>query len=238
MRWWVICLAAPAVLAACGSQPGPAHPSAPSSDSVAPTVNSANVKRIRPALPAGYEVTDIAGPVSAAALWGFGSGWSAAPPQCAALADPAPADAGARGLSASGPGGTVYVVVAAAPAAAMSGVAAPAPAADAAAPAADVAALAEQCGQWTMNFAHTTGVATLVEAPHIDGVQTIAMTVATRTAVESGTETVGQASTAQAYLDHHVAFVTLVTEPGSARPPLDGNFVADLLVKTVAALRG
>ena len=175
-------------------------------------MNPANVKRIRSALPAGYEVADMAGPVSAAGLWGFGSGWRAAPPQCAALADPAPADTGARGLSASGPGGTVYVVVAAGAASAATH---------------DITALAEQCGQWTMNFTHTS-----------DGAQTLAMTVATRTAVESGTETVGQADTVQAYLDDHVAFVTLVTEPGSAHPPLDGGFVADLLVKTVAALRG
>ena len=164
----------------------------------------------------------MAGPVSAAGLWGFGPGWRAEPSQCGALADPAPGDAGARGLSASGQGGTVYVVVAAAPPGAAS----------------SDAALLDQCGQWTMNFAHTSGVVTLSEAPHIDGVDTIAMTVATRTAVESGTETVGQASTALAYLGDHVAFVTLVTDPGSVHPPLDSQFAADLLVKTVAALRG
>ncbi len=223
MRRWVICLMVPALLTACGPRPGPAHQSTSSSGAVASTVNPANVKRIRSALPAGYEVADMAGPVSAAGLWGFGSGWRAAPPQCAALADPAPADTGARGLSASGPGGTVYVVVAAGAASAATH---------------DITALADQCGQWTMNFTHTSGVVNLVEAPHIDGAQTLAMTVATRTAVESGTETVGQADTVQAYLDDHVAFVTLVTEPGSAHPPLDGGFVADLLVKTVAALRG
>ena len=38
--------------------------------------------------------------------------------------------------------------------------------------------------------------------------------------------------------DGHVAVVTLVTEPGSAHPPLDGGYVADLLGKTVAAVRG
>ncbi len=218
MRRWVICLTVPVVLTACGSQPGPATPAAPSTGPAAPTVNPANVKRIRPALPAGYEVAELAGPVSAAGLWGFGPGWTAAPPQCAALADPAPTDAGARGLSASGPGGTVYVVV---------GSAKP-----------DVTALADQCGQWTMDFAHTSGVVNLVEAPHIDGAQTLAMTVATRTVVESGTQTRGQANTAQAYLDGHVAVVTLVTEPGSAHPPLDGGYVADLLGKAVAAVRG
>jgi len=184
-------------------------------------VNPANIKRIRPALPAGYEVADMTGPVSAAGLWGFGPGWSADPPTCATLADPAPADAGARGLSASGQGGTVYVVVAAANG-----------------PASADAKLVDQCGQWTMNFAHTSGVMSLVEAPAVDGAQTVAMTVVTRTAVESGTETVGQASTAQAYLGDHIAYVTVVTDPGSVHPPLNGRFVADLHAKTVAALRG
>ena len=157
----------------------------------------------------------MTGPVSAAGLWGFGPGWSADPPECAALADPAPADAGARGLSASGQGGTVYVVVATAPG-----------------PASPDAGLVDQCGQWTMTFAHSSGAVSL------DGARTVAMTAATRTAVESGTETVGQASTAQAYLGDHVVYVTLVTDPGSVHPPLDGRFVAELLVKTVAALRG
>lgn len=222
MRRRVICLAVAALLTACGSQSGPASPSASTSvGGAAPTVNPANIKRIRPALPPGYEVADMAGPVSAAGLWGFGPGWSADPPECAALADPAPADAGARGLSASGQGGTVYVVVATAPG-----------------PASPDAGLVGQCGQWTMTFAHSSGAVSLVEAPAIDGAQTVAMTAATRTAVESGTETVGQASTAQAYLGDHVVYVTLVTDPGSVHPPLDGRFVAELLVKTVAALHG
>ena len=54
-----------------------------------------------------------------------------------------------------------------------------------------------------MTFAHTTGdVASLRgEAPHIDGADTVAMTVTTRMVVESGTETDGNATTAQAYVD-------------------------------------
>ena len=181
--------------------------------------NPANIKRVRPALPAGYEIADVAGPVSAAALWGFGSGWTATPPQCAALADPAPADPTARGYSASGPGGIVYVVVA------VPGQQAPDD------------TLRHDCAAWTMAFAHTTGDATLSGGPDIDGAETIAMTVTTRTVVESGTETDGQAVTAQAYLDGHVVFVTLVTEPGSPHPPLDSRSVGDLLVATVDALR-
>lgn len=183
-------------------------------------ITPANIKRIRPALPAGYEIADVSGPLSAAGVWGFGSGWTATPPQCAALADPAPADPGARGYSASGPGGIVYVVVAV-PSQGAPG-----------------AGLIDDCAQWTMTFAHTTGDVTLSEAPHVDGADTVAMTVATRTVVESGTETDGKAVTAQAYVDGHVAYVTLVTDPGSPHPPLDSHVVGDLLVATVSALRG
>jgi hypothetical protein len=208
-------------LAACAAQPTSAPPSSPSSalPSIGP-VNPANIKRIRPALPAGYEIADVSGPLSAAGLWGFGSGWTATPPQCGALADPAPVDPGARGYSASGPGGTVYVVVAVPEEGAPDG------------------ARIGDCAQWTMTFAHTTGDVVLVAAPHIDGADTVAMTVTTRMVVESGTETDGNAVTAQAYVDGRVVFVTLVTDPGSPHPPLDSHFVADLLVATVSALRG
>ncbi|WP_445168885.1 DUF5642 family protein [Mycolicibacterium sp. Dal123E01] len=220
MRQLIVCLMA-LWLAACAAQPNPVPPS--SSTTASPSagpVNPANIKRVRPSLPAGYEIADVIGSLSAAGLWGFGSGWSSAPSQCAALADPAATDPGARGYSASGPGGTVYVVVA------VPGQGAP------------DAGLIGDCARWTMTFAHTTGEVTLVEAPHIDGADTVAMTVTTRMVVESGTETDGQAVTAQAYLDGHVALVTLITDPGSPHPPLDSHVVGDLLVSTVAALRG
>jgi hypothetical protein len=224
VRQLIICVMTALWLAACAAQPSPAPPPSPgAASSGAGPVNPANIKRIRPALPAGYEIADVSGPVSAAGLWGFGSGWTAAPPPCAALADPAPADPGARGYSASGPGGTVYVVVAVP---------------ERGAPDAE---LIGDCARWTMTFKHTMGEVTLApmsEAPHIDGADTIAMTVGTRTVVESGTETDGRAVTAQAYLGDHVAFVTLVTDPGSPHPPLDSQFAGDLLVATVAALRG
>jgi hypothetical protein len=224
VRQLIVCLMA-LLLAACAAQPNPAPPSSsPSASSPrAGPVNPANIKRIRSALPAGYEIADLSGPVSAAGLWGFGSGWTGAPPQCAALADPAPADPGARGYSASGPGGTVYVIVA------VPGQGPP-----------DAGRIGV-CAHWAMTFKHTMGEVTLApksEAPHIDGVDTIAMSVITRTVVESGTETDGQAVTAQAYLGDHVAFVTLVTDPGSPHPPLDSAVVSDLLVATVSALRG
>jgi len=182
-------------------------------------VNPANIKRIRAALPSGYEIADVVGPVTVAGLWGFGLGWSADPAQCASLADPAPGDAGATGYSASGPGGTVYVVVATTPAAPDAG-------------------LVAECAHWTMTFAHTTGEVTVMDSARIDGADTVALTASTRTVVESGRETDGQASTAQAYLDSHVVFVTLVTDPGSPYPPLNSQFIADLLTETVTALRG
>jgi hypothetical protein len=223
VRQLIVCLMA-FWLAACAAQPDPAtsSSSSPRSAAAAGPVNPANIKRIRPSLPAGYEVADVSGPMSAAALWGFGSGWTAAPEQCAALADPAPADPGARGYSASGAGGIVYVVVA------IPGQGVP------------DARLIGDCGHWTMTFAHTTGevaVSPTSEAPHIEGADTVAMTVTTRTIVESGTETDGRAVTAQAYVDGHVVFVTLVTDPGSPHPPLDSRVVGDLLVATVSALR-
>jgi hypothetical protein len=80
-------LVAVVTAAACGRQP----PSPPA-PSAAPKINPADIEAVRSALPADYEIGDLDGPVSAASLWGFGTGWTADPPQCAALADPAPTD--------------------------------------------------------------------------------------------------------------------------------------------------
>ena len=44
---------------------------------------------MRDELPDGYEVADIVGPVAPTGVWGFGAQWSAEPPQCGVLADPA-----------------------------------------------------------------------------------------------------------------------------------------------------
>lgn len=206
-------------LAACAAPPPPSAPTTTTTSVQPVAVNPANIKRIRPALPADYEIADLAGPISAAGLWGFGAGWTADPAQCALLADPAPTDAGARGYSASGRGGTLRVVVAAAPAAPDPG-------------------LLAACGRWTMTFAHTTGEVTLTDPPHVDGAATVALAATTRTVVESGRQTDAHASAVQAYLDGHVVFVTLVTDPGSPYPPLDSAFTTDLLAKTVTALRG
>jgi hypothetical protein len=202
---------------ACGSPPNP--PPLPAV--VAPReVDPANVVRVRSVLPQGYEAAELNGPVSAAGLWGFGTGWTADPPKCARLADPAPSDPGARGLSASGPGGTVFVVASATT---------------------DDAALFDlltQCDGWTMTFVHTSAEVTRIEAPVIAGAVTVAWRAATRTIVEAGSETNALATTASAYFDHHVVHVTLITDPGSPHPPLDSEFVADTLATTVAALRG
>jgi hypothetical protein len=213
----VVGLAMLVCVGACGSPPNPP----PQSVVIAPReVNPANVIRVRSALPQGYEVADVSGPVSAVSLWGFGAGWTADPPQCATLADPAPSDRGARGLSASGSGGTIFVVV--------STTADGAPGAD----------LVNQCSSWTMAFVHTTAQVARTEAPVIEGTETVAWEAMTRTIVESGTETNARATTALAYFDHHVALVTLITDPGSPHPPLDRGFVAEMLATTVAALRG
>lgn len=204
------------MLASCGSPPDRPLPSAQSVS----TVNPANIIRVRAALPAGYEVGQLNAPVSAAALWGFGSGWTADPPQCAALADPSPTDRAARGLSASGSGGTLFVVAATVP----TGV-----------PAADVLG---QCSRWAMSFGHTTAEVTSAEGPVIEGAQTMAWQAVARTIVEAGSATTADARTAVAYFDRHVALVTLITDPGSPHPPLDSGFPAGLLAATVAALRG
>ena len=89
-----------------------------------------------------------------------------------------------------------------------------------------------------MTFVHTSAEVTRIEAPVIEGAVTVALRAATRTIVEAGSETNALATTAFAYFDHHVAYVTLITDPGSPHPPMDLGFVADTLATTVAALRG
>lgn len=207
---------------------GCAHdPSAPertSTSSSAPAgnhVDPGNLKRVRSALPSGYEIADLKGPISIAALWGFGAGWEAEPARCAVLADPAPADPAARGISASGPGGTIYVIVSAA---------------TDVVPADTV--LVDSCREWAMAFSHTTASVELTEAPAIEGAATLAAALTARTAVESGMETDTEISTASAYLDGFVVTVTLLTDPGSRHAPIEPHFVNDLLGKTVTALRG
>jgi hypothetical protein len=210
-------------VAGCGQPPGPsssASSTVPSSTAV--PVDPANIARVRTELPAGYELADIAGLAGPAAMWGFGPGWTADPPQCGALADPVVDAAVTRGWSGSGGGGIVYAVVTGSP---------PAPVG------LDPALIAE-CGHWTLTAGHTSGSVTFIAAPAIDGVATVGMSTATTTVVEGGTETHSHADTFTAYLGDYVTVVTVVTDPGSPNPPLGQEFAAELLVKTVSALRG
>jgi len=204
--------------AACGT-PDPSLPDVTMSSAAAPQVNPARIDRARDSLPDGYELAGIAGPARPTVWWGFGTQWTTAPPQCGVLADPAGDSASTRGWSGSGPGGIVYAVVAESAAALDPAVTA-------------------QCGQWSLSGGHASGTVTLTAAPTIDGAKTVAMATAATTVVEGGTETHSHADTVTAYLPDHVVFVSVVTDPGSPDPRLGAEFANELMVKTVAALRG
>jgi hypothetical protein len=203
--------------AACGNSPSSA-PSTTTSGSSA-QVNAARIERVREQLPSGYEVTPLSGRPAPLAFWGLAPDWTADPPRCGALADPVADATTTRGWSASGAGGIVYAVVAASKATLDP-------------------SLIDECGQWTVSAGHTSGSVTFVAAPAIDGVATMGLSTATTTVVEGGTETHSHGDTFTAYLDGYVAFVTVVTDPGSPNPSLGQDFAAELLVETVAALRG
>ncbi len=221
MRRFGFILVVLCVVTACG-QPGTSPATSTAEPSRAESVNPANISRARGELPAGYEVADVAGPASPVAFWGFGPGWVTEPAGCGVLAGPATDGATTRGWSGSGPGGIVHTVVIGSPTAPVTF---------------DPAVLAE-CGQWTVMSGNTTGTVNLIEAPPIDGATTVGMATVAKTVVEGGTETTSSASTFSAYLGDYLAFVTVVTDPGSPNPPLGQEFAADLLVKTVSALRG
>jgi hypothetical protein len=55
--------------------------------------------------------------------------------------------------------------------------------------------------------------------------------------VARGNEIDSRTSTFTAYLGDYYVFTTLVIDPGASYPPLPQRFSADLLVKTVSALR-
>ncbi|MET0701215.1 MAG: DUF5642 family protein [Mycobacterium sp.] len=225
MRRLVVGLVVVVLAAGCAQPAGPvASPSKAAEESPAGArpVDPTRIKRVRGDLPPGYEVADVDAAASIAGFWGFKPGWAAEPPQCAALVDPVGGPRSAQGLSGSGPGGIIYVVVATAPSGPV---------------ALDPALLAD-CGQWTMSFGRSAATVSLVDAPRVEGADTVGMATAIRTVVESGTETDAQAQTFSSYLGEHFVFVTLVTDPGSPDPPLPPGFAADLLVKAVSALRG
>jgi hypothetical protein len=215
-------LVAACVVAGCSQSGSPPEPSPTASSTTESQVNPARINRVRGDLPAGYEVADIGGPASPAAFWGFKPGWVTEPPQCGVLAGPVTDDATTTGWSGSGPGGIVYAAVTGSPTSPIG---------------LDPVVLTE-CGQWTVMSGNTTGTVSLIDAPAIDGATTVGMDTQANTVVEGGTETASAAYTFSAYFGDYLAFITVVTDPGSPNPALSQEFAADLLVKTVSALRG
>ncbi|BCO34645.1 hypothetical protein JMUB5695_01224 [Mycobacterium heckeshornense] len=186
-------------------------------------ITPANIKRVTRDLPRGYEVTGLAAATVPAAIWGLGAHWAAHPAQCATLADPLQGRGeSGQGVSGSGSGGIVYAVVTTLPAQS----------------APTEHPIMSQCRQWIMATHHAATRVRLVDPPHIDGIQTVGMASETTTSVEGGSEIAFYARTFAAYLGDYYAFTVLVTDPGSAYSPLPPQFAADLLVKTVGALRG
>ncbi len=210
------------LVTACGAPDTPPSATTPASPAVQNEVNPARITRARGDLPAGYEVTDAAGPASPAAFWGLRAGWVTEPAQCGALAGPITDDTTTRGWSASGPGGIVHAIVTGSPTA----------------PVSFDAAVLDDCREWTVTSGDTSGAVDLVDSPPIAGALTVGMNTVVKTVVEGGTETTSTAYTFSAYLEDYLAFVTVVTDPGSPNPALGQDFAADLLVKTVSALRG
>jgi hypothetical protein len=217
VRLFALLAALSLCVAACRETPSSAPPTATSGSST--QLNPARIERVRTELPSGYEVAGLPGRAAPVAFWGLGPDWTADPQRCGPLADPVAGGATTRGWSASGAGGIVYAVVAASAATLDP-------------------ALIDECGQWTVSAGRTSGSVTLVAAPTIDGAATVGLSTTATTAVEGGTETHSHADTFTAYLGDFVAFITVVTDPGSPNPALGQDFATELLVKTVSALRG
>jgi hypothetical protein len=220
MRFWAAAMVFP-LLAAC------AHPSqrppAPSAGAAARHVDPANIRRVRRDIPPGYEVTTVSSVAAPPGIWGLGGAGVATPPRCAVLADPASGHGQSpQGISGSGAGGTVYAVVVAAPTG----------------PLALDQSLVAHCRQWSMTGRRASARVLLIDAPRIDGAETLGMAVEIVTAVEGGNEIGSRASTFTAYLGDYYAFTTLISDPGSPDAALTPQFAADLLVKTVSVLRG
>jgi hypothetical protein len=217
MRLWIAAMVAP-LLAACAHSPAPVL----GGNAQTRHINPANIKRVGRDLPPGYEMSGVSGVAAPSAIWGLGMDGTSAPPRCAALADPAGGHGeSVSGISGSGAGGIVYAVVAATQIG----------------PVALDQSLVAACPQWSMTNGRATARVHLIEPPHIDGVETLGMVTDTTTLVEGGNEIDSRTSTFTAYLGDYYAFTTLVSDPGASHPPLPQRFSADLLVKTVSALR-
>src|ERR1700753_456846 len=168
MRLWAAAIVVP-LLSAC------AHPSqhapAPSGGAAARHVDPANIRRVRRDIPPGYEVTTVTDVTAPPGIWGLGGAGGAAPPRCAALADPAGGHGQSpQGISGSGPGGTVYAVVLAAPTG----------------PLVLDQSLVAQCRQWSMTGRRASARVHLVDAPRIDGAETLGMAAEIVTFSERG----------------------------------------------------
>ena len=209
------------LLASCAHARQPAPTTSGSTQ--ARQVNPANIRRVGRELPPGYEVTEVSGVAAPPTIWGLGGDGAATPARCAVLADPAGGHGqSAQGISGSGAGGIVYAVVVAAPTG----------------PVALDQSLVTQCRGWTMTSGRATARVHLVDPPRIDGAETLGMATDITTSVEGGNEIGSRANTFTAYLGDYYAFTTLISDPGSPDAALTPQFAADLLVKTVSALRG
>ncbi len=215
------------LVAACAHSPATPQPATPTMSPAArgAVVNPASIKRVVRELPPNYEVTTgVPSAASPPVIWSVehdASDLRVKPPQCAALADPGTGrDQTAQGVSGSGAGGIVDAVVVALPG-----------------PVDLDHGIVAACGRWTMIDGHTTAVVRLTDPPQIDGVETLGMVADTKSSVEAGSEIDSRVYTFTAYLGNYYAFTTLTTDPGSALPTLPPQFAADLLVKTVSALR-
>ena len=205
---------------ACGpaATPEPSSATSPPPSAVS-IADLAKIGRARGDLPPDYEIGDLTGRAAAVALWGLSEPWTVRPPQCASLVDPPLDPAGIRGWSASGPGGIVYAVAGSASVGLDE-------------------SLREQCTTFTVAAGHTTAAVEMIDAPGIDGASTVGLRSEATTVVEGGTETHSRADTFTAYVGDVIAYVTVVTDPGSTGAPLGPGFAATLLTTTVSALRG
>lgn len=216
VRTTVVCLVAALSVAGCGAAGNTTAPPSPATSTAASgSVDPAAIGRARGAVPAGYEVSDIAETAAPVTFWGFAPGWTATPEQCGALADPG-AGTRVRGWSASGSGGIIYAVVAG-------------PGAHTGIP--------EGCAAWSVTGGHTAAAVTLAPAPAVAATSTVAMSAVVTTTVEGGTQTRLHGDTVTAYLPGgYIASVTAVTDPGSALQPLPSDIAPRLLAQVVSVV--